>query len=346
MNNSRNKNKNSYNNSYNNNNGNGNGIRSRLEKLTNSLSSGIKSTTNSVKKSVDNIKESTTTTSNSSALSSFGSIFSGVRNNASSFAQKNVMIAKVIFILFLVIIFGLLLRLGMYLISRFSSHSKNPIIVNGMIVTNKETKFYVNPNQFEPKPIVRSVNEDQGMEFTWATWFWINDLDNADKNNYKKIFSKGSTVNDSDDFLMNSPGLYLAPNTNELHVVLNTFYQDKDTTGNPYETIKIDNIPIKKWVNVIIRVQNNTVDVYLNGTLVKRKNMDKVPKQNYGDIFVGHNSTGMNGYLSSLRYFNYGIDVSKIQDIMETGPNLKMVDSDYTDTQPPYLSLRWYFNQS
>ena len=139
MNNSRNKNKNSYNNSYNNNNG--NGIRSRLEKLTNSLSSGIKSTTNSVKQSVDNIKESTTTTSNSSALSSFGSIFSGVKNNASSFAQKNVMIAKVIFILFLVIIFGLLLRLGMYLISRFSSYSKNPIIVNGMIVTNKETKY-------------------------------------------------------------------------------------------------------------------------------------------------------------------------------------------------------------
>ena len=214
-----------------------------------------------------------------------------------------------------------------------------------MIVTNKETKFHVNPNQFEPKPIIRSVNEDQGMEFTWSTWFWINDLDTADKNSYKKIFSKGSTVNDGDDFLMNSPGLYLAPNTNELHVVLNTFYQDKDTTGNPYETIKIDNIPIKKWVNVLIRVQNNTVDVYLNGTLVKRKNMDKVPKQNYGDIFVGHNGTGMNGYLSSLRYFNYGIDVSKIQEIMESGPNLKMVDSDYTDTQPPYLSLRWYFNQ-
>ena len=81
----------------------------------------------------------------------------------------------------------------------------------------------VNPNHFEPKPIIRSVNEDQGMEFTWSTWFWINDLDNADKNNYKKIFSNYSTVNDNDDFLMNSPGLYLAPNTNELHVVLNTF---------------------------------------------------------------------------------------------------------------------------
>ena len=32
------------------------------------------------------------------------------------------------------------------------------------------------------------------------------------------------------------------------------------------------------------------------------------------------------------------IDVSKIQEIMENGPNLKMVDSDYTDTQPLFVT--------
>ena len=101
---------------------------------------------------------------------------------------------------------------------------------------------------------------------------------------------------------------------------------------------------MQKWINVIIRAQNKTLDVYVNGVLTKRKNYDRIIKQNYGNVYVGSQSNGANGYISSLRYFNHAIGNSTIQDIVHSGPNLKMDGKEYEDTQPPYLAMRWYLD--
>ena len=271
-----------------------------------------------------------------------------VSSSSPSFSDVNSSITKVVFIIFLVIVFGVLLRAGMYLVASMSQPSRSPIVVDGMISTKKETEYHVNPNHDQPKPILRSINEKQGMEFTWSTWFWINDIIHDDNEYHRTIFSKGKSIDDSTNesmMLLSSPGLYLDRNTNKIHVILNTFDDRKESTDKTYEDIAIDNIPMQKWVNVVIRVQNNTVDVYVNGTLMKRRVMNRVPKQNYGNVYVGSNKNGMNGYVSSLRYFDHAIGVGKIQDIMAHGPNLNMVGDEYEKTQPPYLALRWYFDQ-
>ena len=70
--------------------------------------------------------------------------------------------------------------------------------------------------------------------------------------------------------------------------------------------------------------------------------MKGVPKQNYGDVFVAMNG-GFSGYISELRYFNYGLGTGEIQTIVDNGPNLKMVGQDMTESMPKYLSLRWFF---
>jgi hypothetical protein len=273
---------------------------------------------------------------------------SSIMNISKDFMDTNTMVTKVIFILFLLIVFVLLMKLGMYGITLFFTPSKSPVVINGMMPTLKEKEFYVNPNHFQSKPVLRSINEEQGMEFTWSTWFWVNDLIYDDDSYYKKIFSKGKSVDYSSNenmLLMNAPGLYLGKTSNDLRIILNTFDGVKNSTEKNYEEIVIDNIPIQKWVNVIIRIQNTTVDVYINGTLMKRRVLDKVPKQNYGNIHVGDNKYGMNGYISALRYFDHAIGVGKIQEIMDKGPNLNMVGDEYQNTQPPYLALRWYFDQ-
>ena len=41
---------------------------------------------------------------------------------------------------------------------------------------------------------------------------------------------------------------------------------------------------MQKWVNIVIRVTGRIVDIYVNGTLTKRKSFDRVIKQNYGNI--------------------------------------------------------------
>ena len=84
------------------------------------------------------------------------------------------------------------------------------------------------------------------------------------------------------------------------------------------------------------------LDVYINGTIVKRHVLNSVPKQNYGDVYVSMNG-GYNGFTSNLQYFNYALDVQEIQKIINKGPDLNMADSSMIESEPRYFSLRWFF---
>ena len=312
------------------------------QKTSNVVKNEVKKASNSAKRAADSSRTYQAVKRGNNRVALF----------AQDFAEKNSTISKFVFILFIVIIFGVLIRVGVYIISLFTMPSKNPIIVNGLLSTNSLTKYQVNPSVANSKPIIRSVNESQGMEFTWSTWVFIDNAHSGNNNNPKRIFSKGGDSETGDKFAMNSPGLYLydgtTSNENSFTVVMTTF----DDTGSgsatsvsgTIEKIVINNVPIQKWVNVIIRVQNRTIDIYINGVMSSRYNLTQVIKQNYGDIFVGDDANGMNGYISSLRYFDHGIGNMKIEEIIQQGPNLKAIGDQNQETMPPYLATRWYLD--
>jgi hypothetical protein len=193
------------------------------------------------------------------------------------------------------------------------------------------------------------------MEFTWNTWIYIENVFSESSSTYNRIFSKGGdekinheisldgTTVVENKFLNVTPGLFLEKGLNKLVFVLNTFDESESVskTSIPYEIIEIEDVPIHKWVCCTMRIQNKTVDVYINGVLTKRVNLERVPRQNYGNIHVGDYTSGLNGYVSALRYFNYAIGNGKIQDIVQQGPNLKMIGSGM-ESSPPYLSMNWY----
>ncbi len=125
---------------------------------------------------------------------------------------------------------------------------------------------------------------------------------------------------------------------------MNTF--DSSNNKTPYEKIIVENVPIQKWVCCTIRSQGVAVDVYINGMLKKRVNLNNIPKQNYYDVFIGEKS-GFNGYISSLRYYNYAIGYDEIQSLFSAGPSLKMLANDSMPSgKNDYLSVNWYFNNS
>jgi hypothetical protein len=193
--------------------------------------------------------------------------------------------------------------------------------------------------------ISRSVNATDGIEFTWSVWIFIEDLTYlSDK--YRCVFYKGNDfssdpkANDKQqglNFPNNAPGVYLAPNTNSLVIFMNTFNVIN-------EQITIDDIPINKWVNVIIRCQSNTLDIYINGTITKSHSLHGVPKQNYGNVYIAPNG-GFDGYISNLWYYSYAMGTSEISNLVRKGPNTKMAGSSSISMKNPnYLSLRWFFN--
>lgn len=253
------------------------------------------------------------------------------------FLESNSLVAKFAFLLLVIFAFIILLRVGISILSYFFKPNESPQLINGMVDAQQMIVFPQDPTYNGAVTIYRSVNASEGLEFSWSTWIFINNLQ-TNAGLYKHVFSKGGGYLNENGMIQpnNAPGLYIAPNTNSLVVVMNTF----DVIN---EEIIIPDIPVNKWVNVIIRCQNTTLDVYINGTIARSVNLIGVPKQNYGEVYVAMNG-GFDGYISNLWYYNYALGTAAIQNLVNKGPNTKMIGGNgIADKMFNYLSLRWFF---
>ena len=255
------------------------------------------------------------------------------------FLESNSLVAKFAFLLLVIFGFIILLRVGISVVSYFLKPNSSPHLMDGMIDASQMIVFPQDPSSNGAVTIYRSVNATEGLEFTWSVWLFINNLNsNSGSSMYKHIFSKGNSNLQKNGLTYpnNAPGLYIAPNTNSLVVMMNTFNVIN-------EEILIPDIPINKWVNVIIRCQNTTLDVYINGTIARSINLVGVPKQNFGDVYAAMNG-GFNGYISNLWYYNYALGTAAIQRISTKGPNTKLIGTNgMNGSMFDYLSLRWFF---
>jgi len=303
---------------------------------------------------------------------SYGTQWNALQSGVSSFAESNTAISKFVFIILLMFLFVLLFNLGVWMIQSLMGSNRQPLLLDGMVSANKTTTVSVNPNVKNSKPLYRSINEDQGLEFTWNVWFYVDSLNNTNPS-YSRIFSKGSTnqalnlnlpSNCTDDSCKNifnsSPGLFITqnkqndsvfpnvigpsviPNHINLMMLINTF-QPSQSNQEYAETITIENIPMQKWVCATIRVQQTTVDIYINGVMTQRKKLNNLPRQNYYDVLIGDQNNGFQGNISSLRYFNKAIGYDEIQSLFSKGPNLKSLESSGIMNGVDYISLNWYY---
>jgi hypothetical protein len=281
----------------------------------------------------------------SNPLSKFTSGTSGSGSSetigSNDFMKSNSLVARIAFLLLVLFGFVVLLRIGIGILGYFYGPKSSPKLIDGMVDASQLMIIEQDPSAVGAKTGPRSVNANDGIEFTWSCWIFINNLnDNGGK--YRCVFYKGNDFASGVDepaginFPNNAPGLYIAPDTNDLVIFMNTFNVIN-------EEITINNIPLNKWFNVILRCQNTTLDVYINGTITKSEELHGVPKQNYGNVYVGMNG-GFSGYISNLWYYDYALGTSEIQKLVTNGPNTSMSgNTSMSMKNPNYLSLRWFF---
>jgi hypothetical protein len=256
-------------------------------------------------------------------------------------------VSKLVFLLFIIFVFVIILKIGIKILSKFFIHKNNPVLLNGMIDATKTLIIPQNPNVENSIPILRSRNETGGLEFTWSVWLFINNpplaLDTSStSSHHKHVFNKGTDTPGTGNGIMtpnNAPGLYIGNDYRSLRVVMNTF--DDDVLN---EEIEINDIPIEKWINVIIRCKQNKLDVFINGTLTKSHILNNIPKQNYNDVNITTNG-GFSGNLSLLQYYAHAIGTNEINNIVDSGPKTNIVNTNIKNLQakPRYLSFRWFF---
>lgn len=148
-------------------------------------------------------------------------------------------------------------------------------------------------------------------DFTYSLWFYINNW-NYRYGTRKVIFER------KDESGAPCPSVVLDPTTNNLEINL-AVYHNKKTSASNIHTCTLLNVPIQKWCNLIISLENRALDVYLDGKLVKTCILHGVAKNtNTSDVKLTPNG-GFSGYLSKFKYIRNAVTPSEAYDIYKAG---------------------------
>lgn len=173
--------------------------------------------------------------------------------------------------------------------------------------------------------IPTSINQQEGLTFSYTAWLRVDDFSYR-YGQEKVIFIKGPT-----DLSSMCPGVFLDANTNSLLVKVDTF--------GAREVVVVSNLSAKKWFHLAVAVDQDSIDVYINGVLYTHHSIPQVPRQNPSTIHVGVGG-GFDGKISSLNYYNYFLKPNDVTASMGNPP-----EPDQTETsapQPPYYDITWW----
>lgn len=302
------------------------------------------------------------------------------------FLNSNSFIGKISFIIFIIICFILLFNLSFWIMNMFIAPNRSPYLINGMKDAKTMKIINQDIRDSDSTPIFRSRDQYNGIEMTWSSWIYIEDptyQQTSNSQSFNVVYVKGTNSSDINNMGVmqntqglgsqfsnsNAPGVYLSADYPVNHNTFNPsnisnnydlikmnlyIYFDIFPFDNPNsqsrifrEEIIIRGIPIRKWVSIIIRCSTqNIVDVFINGSLQQRVKLSNTIRQNYSNVYINSDG-GFDGFLSNLRYFDYSIGTFEINQIVSSGPNLRMDDdTNIKSSNPFYLSTKWLFGET
>jgi len=179
-------------------------------------------------------------------------------------------------------------------------------------------------NDVYQKPLPKSVNRPEGIEFSYTGWLRIDDF--AYRYGVPKvIFVKGSA-----DLSTACPALLIDSNTNSLLVKIDTF--------GSQETISVVSVPANKWLHIGINVNQETVDVYINGILYAHHILSQLPRQNSGSVLNSPDG----GFAGRIVRLEYHPQVLSASDILSRAAEKPPIGDEKDQSFPPYFDFSWF----
>ena len=166
--------------------------------------------------------------------------------------------------------------------------------------------------------------------FAYSVWFYVNDW-NYRYGEPKVIFGRMGAKSGSDEGsvpgisgLDPCPAVVLGAVENNVAVSLGCYPgvdQEPTTPGGNtvVHTCAVANIPIQKWVNLIISVYGRTMDLYVDGKLVRTCLLPGVASvNNDANIYVTPRG-GFDGWTSKLQYYPNSLNPQEAWNIYTRG---------------------------
>jgi len=170
----------------------------------------------------------------------------------------------------------------------------------------------------------KSVNRPDGIEFSYSGWLRIDDF-TFKLGVPKVIFVKGSA-----DLSTACPALVIDANTNTLLLKVDTF--------GAQETISIVSVPAKKWLHFAINVNQEAVDVYINGILYAHHILSQLPKQNSASVLTSPDG----GFAGKVVRIQYHPQVLTESDILRKAREQPPTGNEKDQVFPPYFDMSWF----
>jgi len=166
--------------------------------------------------------------------------------------------------------------------------------------------------------------------FAYSVWFYVNDW-NYRYGEPKVIFGRMGALSGSGggsvpgvNGIDPCPAVVLGAVENNISVSLGCYpgaNQEPTTPGGNtvVHTCSIANVPIQKWVNLIISVYGRTMDLYIDGKLVRTCLLPGVASvNNNANIYVTP-AGGFNGWTSKLQYYPNSLNPQQCWNIYSQG---------------------------
>lgn len=166
--------------------------------------------------------------------------------------------------------------------------------------------------------------------FAYSVWFYVNDW-NYRYGEPKVIFGRmGAASNQGDGSIEGINGLDPCPAVvlgaveNNVQISLGCFPgvdQEPTTPGSNtiIHTCSVSNVPIQKWVNLVLSVFGRTMDIYIDGKLVRTCLLPGVASvNNNADIYVTPGG-GFSGWTSKLQYWPNPLNPQEVWNVYTKG---------------------------
>jgi hypothetical protein len=157
--------------------------------------------------------------------------------------------------------------------------------------------------------------------FTYSIWFYIDDW-NYNYGKPKVIFGR-MTPGSQADTNEPCPSVVLGATQNNVVVSL-AVYPGVDTAPEDgarfvVNRFAVANIPIQKWVNLFISVYGRTLDIYIDGKLVRTCVLDGVAKiDSLAPVYITPYG-GFSGWTSTFQYWSDASDPQKAWNVYKKG---------------------------
>lgn len=166
--------------------------------------------------------------------------------------------------------------------------------------------------------------------FAYSIWFYVNDW-NYRYGEHKVIFGRMGAKSGKDSGSIPGisgidpcPAVVLGSIENNISVSLGCYPgvdQEPTTTGGNtvVHTCSVANIPIQKWVNLVVSVYGRTMDLYIDGKLVRTCLLPGVASINSNaDIHVTP-AGGFDGWTAKFQYYPNSLNPQEVWNIYTSG---------------------------